>query len=142
MDPLDMAMAQMQQMATITKKQTLLNKHMSALDLTRIESEIDVARARADVADAEIRTLQVRLAHSESDGEAATDYIKALIAAVTAERDARLNEVKALESCFEVKKEMAELTLAVDPNLMNRVVAMLDDPFGDASDGDADKPQT
>lgn len=137
MDPFDVGMRQLQQMAGMNEKQAVLSKRTSALELTRVEGEIAVAKARVKVADAEIAKLRLTLASAEGD-EAATAHIEALIAAATAERDARLGEVEALTSYLGVKKEIAELALEVDPDAMNQVVALITGMMGD----DPENPST
>jgi predicted nucleic acid-binding protein len=130
MDPFDGAMRHMQQVADMSERQAVLGKRSSALELARIEGEIVIAKARAAVADAEVFKLRVRVT-SESCDEAEVSYIDALIAAATAERDARLAEVEALDSYLAIKQQIAEIALEIDPNAMSSVIALMAGLSGD-----------
>lgn len=133
MDPLGSAMQQLRQTAGISEKQVVLNKRTAALELASVEGEIEVATARIAVAEAEINKLRIKLAAAQGD-QAETDYLDALIAATTTERDTRRSELESLTSYLEIKQELAELQLDVDPNAMNQVVAMMGGMLGDDPD--------
>lgn len=121
-----MAMQQLQQLAGVNEQQILLGKRLSALELTRIENEIAVAKARAAAADAEIRKQQVEMRlFKASESETTAAYFTALIDAATTQRDAYLAEAAALETIFETKRQMAELTLSMDPQAMSKVIGAL-----------------
>lgn len=133
MDPLNSAMQQLRQTAVISEKHVVLNKRIAALELASVEGEIEVATARIAVAEAEINKLRIKLAAAQGD-QAETDYLDALIAATTTERDTRRTELESLTSYLEIKQELAELQLDVDPDAMNQAVAMMSGMLGDDPD--------
>lgn len=122
MDPNDMAMQQLHQMAAMSENQLRMGKLSSALELNRIEAELALARARQDVATADIERQELLLSRAGDEDRA---YYTALITAAKAMRDAHANEVAALEAILEIKKEYAELSLAVDPTTMTQIANMI-----------------
>lgn len=135
MNPFDMGMDQIQTFAGLAEQSALLTKRVSAMELSQAESAIAIAAARAKVADAELAKLQVQLAAAREDATEAA-HLNALIAAVTAERDARAAEVECLTGDLEIRREMAQVALAIDPSAMSQVLELISGPDSDDSDDD------
>jgi hypothetical protein len=137
MDPMEGAQAHMAKIAELNQQQVLFGKKASALEIERIEGELVVARARVQVAEAEIAVIRANEAATPAPTPEAAKLTEARIAAATALRDAHQGEVEALTSYLETKNKLAELALELDPNVMGNLMQMITfDPFADDDDDD------
>jgi predicted nucleic acid-binding Zn-ribbon protein len=126
MDPLQGALQQMQTMASLAGKQALLNKRQVALDLTLLEGEIAVVQARAAVAEAEAAKLQLDLDSLDATaGPVERELLEAKIAAADLVRRNNLELAEAIGGMLEIKKEVAAISLEVDPHLLSNLAAQL-----------------